>query len=91
MHACGHAHAAILMGVVEFLAKNKAHLKGKIMFIFQPAEEGPPEGEGGGAEMMLAEGIRYIIQKLSLDCINKYSERSFISNFGPSYGSSISI
>jgi len=58
MHACGHdAHVAILMGVAEFLAKNKAHLKGKIMFIFQPAEEGPPEGEGGGAEMMLAEGI----------------------------------
>ena len=58
MHACGHdAHVAILMGVAEFLSKNKAHLKGKIMFIFQPAEEGPPEGEGGGAEMMLAEGI----------------------------------
>ena len=43
------------MGVAEFLAKNKSNLKGKVVFIFQPAEEGPPEG-GGGAEMMLAEG-----------------------------------
>jgi amidohydrolase len=58
MHACGHdAHVAILMGVAEFLATNKDKLKGNIMLIFQPAEEGPPEGEGGGAEMMLAEGI----------------------------------
>ena len=58
MHACGHdAHVAILMGVAEFLSKNKEELKGNIMLIFQPAEEGPPEGEGGGAEMMLAEGM----------------------------------
>ena len=58
MHACGHdAHVAILMGVAEFLAKNKQQLKGNIMLIFQPAEEGPPEGENGGAKMMLEEGI----------------------------------
>ena len=58
MHACGHdAHVAILMGVAEFLAKNRKELKGNIMLIFQPAEEGAPEGEGGGAEMMLSEGI----------------------------------
>jgi amidohydrolase len=58
MHACGHdAHVAILMGVAEYLAKNKSNIQGTIMFIFQPAEEGPPEDEGGGAKMMLEEGI----------------------------------
>ena len=58
MHACGHdAHVAILMGVAEFLSKNKESLEGNIMLIFQPAEEGPPEGENGGAKMMLEEGI----------------------------------
>ena len=58
MHACGHdAHVAILMGVAEFLAENKDQLKGNVMLIFQPAEEGPPEGENGGAKMMLEEGI----------------------------------
>ena len=58
MHACGHdAHVAVLMGVAEFLAKNKQHLKGNVLLIFQPAEEGPPAGEGGGAQMMLAEGL----------------------------------
>ena len=58
MHACGHdAHVSILMGVAEFFAKNRSKVKGNIMFIFQPAEEGPPEGENGGAKMMLEEGI----------------------------------
>ena len=58
MHACGHdAHVAILMGVAEFLSKNTEKLEGNVMLIFQPAEEGPPEGENGGAKMMLEEGI----------------------------------
>ena len=58
MHACGHdTHVAMLMGAAEVLSKNKAQLKGSVLFVFQPAEEGAPEGEHGGAEMMLAEGV----------------------------------
>lgn len=58
MHACGHdAHVGILMGVAEALASIRAELPGEILFIFQPAEEGPPDGEEGGAEEMLAQGI----------------------------------
>jgi amidohydrolase len=58
MHACGHdAHVAILMGVAEALASQRASLQGEVMFIFQPAEEGPPEGEEGGARLMLQQGL----------------------------------
>ncbi len=58
MHACGHdSHTAILMGVAEALAARRAELPGQVLFIFQPAEEGPPEGEEGGASMMLKEGV----------------------------------
>jgi len=57
MHACGHdMHVAILMGVAEQLAKNN-DFQGTVKFIFQPAEEGPPQGEEGGADMMIAEGV----------------------------------
>jgi amidohydrolase len=57
MHACGHdAHVAILMGVAEVLAGLRSQLRGSVKFIFQPAEELPPEGEEGGAKMMVAEG-----------------------------------
>ena len=57
MHACGHdAHVAMLMGVAEVLAGVRAQLPGTVKFIFQPAEEGPPPGETGGAAQMVAEG-----------------------------------
>jgi amidohydrolase len=58
MHACGHdGHTAILMGVAEILAGMKKDLKGTVVFIFQPAEEGAPKGEEGGAELMVKEGV----------------------------------
>lgn len=58
MHACGHdAHVAILMTAAEVLASMGDSLAGSVMFIFQPAEEGAPEGEEGGAELMLEEGL----------------------------------
>jgi amidohydrolase len=58
MHACGHdAHTSTLMGVAEAMAAMKAELPGEVLFVFQPAEEGPPDGEEGGAEEMLRQGI----------------------------------
>jgi amidohydrolase len=58
MHACGHdAHVAILMGVAEALAAVRKDLPGTVKFIFQPAEEGPPPGEEGGAPLMIKEGV----------------------------------
>jgi amidohydrolase len=58
MHACGHdSHTAMLLGVATALAKVRDTLPGEVLFVFQPAEEGVPDGETGGAKQMLAEGI----------------------------------
>lgn len=58
MHACGHdTHTAILLGVAKVLYKIKDQIPGTVKFIFQPAEEGAPAGEEGGAELMVKEGV----------------------------------
>ena len=58
MHACGHdAHTAILLGVAEALVAMRDTLPGSVMLVFQPAEEGAPDGEQGGASLMLEEGL----------------------------------
>ncbi len=58
MHACGHdGHTAILMAAASVLAAMREELPGTVMFVFQPAEEGPPDGERGGAALMLEEGL----------------------------------
>jgi amidohydrolase len=58
MHACGHdGHTAMLMAVAEALASVRDELPGQVKFVFQPAEEGVPEGEDGGAAMMIREGV----------------------------------
>lgn len=57
-HACGHdAHVAILLGAAEVLTGMKDRIEGTVVFIFQPAEEGPPEGEEGGAALMVKQGV----------------------------------
>lgn len=58
MHACGHdAHTAMTLGIAEAMSKIRKDLPGEVMFIFQPAEEGAPAGEEGGAPLMVKDGV----------------------------------
>ncbi|MEJ7683152.1 MAG: amidohydrolase [Segetibacter sp.] len=58
MHACGHdSHVSILLGTASVLSHMKNDVPGTVVFIFQPAEEGAPEGEEGGAKLMVKEGV----------------------------------
>ena len=67
MHACGHdTHTAILLGVAKVLFQVKDQIPGTVKFIFQPAEEGAPAGEEGGAELMVKEGV---LQNPKVDAI----------------------
>ena len=67
LHACGHdAHMAMLIGAASVINKMKNELSGKVVFIFQPAEEGAPPGEEGGAELMIKQGI---MEKYGIDVI----------------------
>ena len=67
MHACGHdTHVSILMGTAEVLSNVKSELRGTVKFIFQPAEEGAPKGEEGGAKLMIEEGV---LKKPDVDVI----------------------
>jgi amidohydrolase len=77
MHACGHdVHTAVLMGVAEVLTQMQSTLPGTVLFIFQPAEEGAPAGEQGGAELMLKEGLFDAVKPQAVFGLHMWSLRN---------------
>jgi amidohydrolase len=77
MHACGHdVHTAVLMGVAEVLTQMRSTLPGTVLFIFQPAEEGAPVGEQGGAELMLKEGLFEAVKPQAVFGLHMWSLRN---------------
>jgi amidohydrolase len=90
MHACGHdIHTAVQLGVASVLASMKADLPGTVKFIFQPAEEGPPPGEEGGAQLMVKEGALQNPRPAAIFGLHAFSEMA-VGEVGYSEGPALS-
>ncbi len=90
MHACGHdVHTAVQLGVASVLTAMKAELPGTVKFIFQPAEEGPPPGEAGGAALMVKEGVLHNPRPQAIFGLHAFSEMA-VGDIGYSEGPALS-
>lgn len=90
MHACGHdIHTAVQLGVASVLTAMKADLPGTVKFIFQPAEEGPPPGETGGASLMVKEGVLQNPKPAAIFGLHTFSEMP-VGDIGYSEGPALS-
>jgi amidohydrolase len=90
MHACGHdVHTAVQLGVAAVLAAMKAELPGTVKFIFQPAEEGPPVGEEGGASLMVKEGVLQNPRPAAIFALHTFAEMT-VGDVGYSEGPAFS-
>lgn len=90
MHACGHdIHTTVQMGVATVLNAMKAELPGTVKFIFQPAEEGPPPGEAGGASLMVKEGVLENPRPQAIFGLHAFSEMA-VGDIGYSEGPALS-
>jgi len=90
MHACGHdIHTAVQLGVASVLTAMRAELPGTVKFIFQPAEEGPPPGEEGGAALMVKEGVLQNPRPAAIFGLHAYSEMA-VGDIGYSEGPALS-
>jgi amidohydrolase len=90
MHACGHdVHTAVQLGVATVLTAMKADLPGTVKFIFQPAEEGPPPGEAGGASLMVKEGVLENPRPQAIFGLHAFSEMA-VGDIGYSEGPALS-
>jgi len=90
MHACGHdIHTAVQLGVASVLTAMRADLPGTVKFIFQPAEEGPPPGEPGGASLMVKEGVLQNPRPQAIFGLHSFSEMA-VGDIGYSEGPALS-
>ena len=90
MHACGHdIHTAVQLGVASVLTAMKSELPGTVKFIFQPAEEGAPPGEEGGASLMVKEGVLQNPRPQAIFGLHAFSEMA-VGDIGYSEGPALS-